>query len=172
MPAWTAANTSFSVAQSPVTVAPGDLADWHILSLGGHSASFVKGVVFDSWGRVPVGLEIAFSNRVLTSLRRAAKGEEVAVLLNGEQAGALDRLPFADALDVIRVTKPMPSSLLCLVGDRLSPERAEDLVGAAVGLADATVPNSSLAGVRIDRFVGLDQEALDWVTAAFEKASE
>ncbi len=147
---------------------PEDLAGWEIVSLAGHAPSFVRGVVFDGWGACPEGLGIVFSNRVLTALRRAAKGEDVAVLLDGQQAEALDRLPFADDLEVVRATEPMPTSLLCSVGDRLPPERVQGFVDAALGLAD----DDALAEVRLDGFVPLDTAALGRATAVFDRSGE
>ena len=160
------------VAGAGRIMAPGDLAGWEIMSLGGHSPAFVRGTVFDGWGEVPDDIDIVFSSRVLTALRRAAKGENVAVLLDGEQAAALDRLPFADDLVVVRTTEPAPTSLLCSVGDRLSTESSAGLIDAAMGLGDTEAAADALAAVRIDRFVVLDTDALDRVTGAFDRANE
>lgn len=151
---------------------PGDLAAWKITSLGGHSSQFVRGAVFDGWGPAPPELEVVFSNRVLTSLRRAVKGENLAVLLDGEQAAALDRLPFADDLEVIRSTEAVPVSLMCSVADRLPEKSLTAFSDGIVGLDDDATTSESLAGVRLDRFEALDSEALQRAIAAFERAGK
>ena len=150
--------------------APGELKGWKITSLGGHSPAFVRAMVFDGWGPAPDGLEIVFSSRVLTELRRAAKGEDVAVLLDGPQAASLGRLPFGKDLEILRTSPEVPISLVCSVGGRPSSNREKAFTEALLGLGGES--GEALAGIRIDRFVPVDATALGSAIKAFDRSHE
>ena len=81
---------------------PADLEGYELFSLAGHSPRFVRGLALGDWGEVPESVTITFSGAVLSGLRRAAKGENVALLLDAAQTDALERLPFSDQLEVVR----------------------------------------------------------------------
>jgi hypothetical protein len=149
---------------------PKDLRNWQIISLGGHSPSFVRAMVFDGWGPAPEGLEIVFSARVLTALRRAAKGENVAVLLDGPQAESLGRLPFGKDLEILRTGPEVPVSLVCSVGGRPSSNREKTLAEALLGLGGGS--DEALAGIRIERFVPVDAPVLGRTIEAFDRSHE
>jgi hypothetical protein len=151
---------------------PGDLDGWRIASLSGHSRRFVRRVALGEWGEVPATATVEFSRAVLSSLRRAARGEQVAVLLDAEQAAALDRLPFADELEVVHRSRPLPVSVLCAVGDRVSGDEVSAIVAALVSLDDRADAAEALAGVRMDRFETLEPDALSAVERAFGEAIE
>ena len=102
---------------------PEDLDGWQLVSLAGHSESFVRGPALGDWGELPSTLTITFSGAVLSSLRKAARGEKIVVLLDAEQAEALDRLPFAGDLEIVHTSPPLPVSVVCSIGDRVSPEK-------------------------------------------------
>ena len=153
-------------------VAPKDLAGWEIVSLGGHSPSFVRAMVFDGWGPAPEGLEVAFSSRVLTELRRAAKGETVAVLLDGPQAQSLERLPFGKDLETLRTSPEVPISLVCSVPGRSTPDREKAFTEALLGLGGGGDSDEALAGIRIERFVPIDREALGRAIEIFPRGAE
>ena len=102
---------------------PADLDGWQLVSLAGHSETFVRGPALGDWGELPATLTITFSGAVLTSLRKAARGEKIVVLLDAEQTEALDRLPFADDLEIVHQSPPLPVSVVCSIGDRLSAEK-------------------------------------------------
>jgi hypothetical protein len=142
-----------------------DLAGWQLVSLAGHSSRFVQSALA-GWGRLPATVDIVFSRHVLSSLRRAAKGEQVALLLDAEQAGALDRLPFADDLEVLHISEPLPVSVFCAVGDRVAPETLDEVTAAMTNLDGSDVMSTeALSGVRLDRFEPIDRDAL----ASFER---
>ncbi|MGD8438993.1 MAG: hypothetical protein PVG53_00550 [Holophagae bacterium] len=158
------------VAGAGKVTTPADLRGWTVVSLAGHSERFVRGPALGDWGELPDGVTISFSGRVLTSLRKAARGEPVAVLLDAEQAAALDTLPFADQLEVVHRSPPVPVSVLCTVDDRVPEERAQALIAALSSLAGRASAADALAGVRIERFESIDEDALDRAVAAFTEA--
>ena len=149
-----------------------DLNGWELRSLAGHSPRFIRGPALGSWGELPDNLTITFSGAVLSSLRKAARGEKIAVLLDAPQASALERLPFADKLEVVHRSAPLPVSLLCSVDGRVPEERSTELVVALRGLDARPEAAEGLAGVRIERFVAVDSEALIRAETAFDGVVE
>ncbi len=149
-----------------------DLNGWELRSLAGHSPRFIRGPALGSWGELPDTLTITFSGAVLSSLRQAARGDKVAVLLDAPQASALERLPFADKLEVVHRSAPLPVSLLCSVNGRVSEERSIELVAALRGLDARPEAAEGLAGVRIERFVAVDSEVLIRAETAFDGVVE
>ncbi len=151
---------------------PADLAGFEILSLAGHSPPFVRGVALGDWGAVPESVTITFSGAVLSGLRRAAKGERVALLLDAAQTDALGRLPFADELEVVHTSQLLPVSVVCSVGDRASPERLSEVLAALEALDEQPAAAEALAGVRLDRFEPVDTAVLERAEQAFSGARE
>jgi hypothetical protein len=162
----------FLVAGKGAVHRPADLDGWQLVSLAGHSKAFVRGPALGDWGELPPTLTISFSGAVLSSLRKAARGDKVVVLLDAEQAGALDRLPFAGDLEVVHQSPPLPVSVVCSVGDRVAPERKAGFLQALAGLAARSDASEALAGVRLQRFEPADAEALQRAEAAFSGAAE
>lgn len=152
--------------------APSDLDGWAVASLAGHSPGFVRGPALAGWGELPESATVEFSRAVLTSLRRAARGEPVAVLLDAEQAAALDRLPFAGDLEVVHRSQPLPVSVLCVVADRLAADRRTALVAALASLDDRETAAEALAGVRMERFEAVEPDLLAAAERAFDGAAE
>jgi phosphonate ABC transporter substrate-binding protein len=140
------------------------LADWEITGASGFSSRFVREVVLADWGPLPAQARITFSARPLSSLRRSASGEKVAVLLNREEAAALPSLPFASQLQVLHTSVPLPSGLLCLVGSRLPSERAEALIRALQGLSESAAGRESLQAMHLSGFIPLSAERMKSLT--------
>lgn len=157
------------VAGAGKVAKPGDLAGWELLSLAGHSPRFIRGPGLGDWGELPDSLQITFSGAVLSGLRRSARGEPVALLLDGPQTAALAGLPFADSLEVVVASPPLPVSLLCTVRGRIAPDRAAAVVGALRRLGELPEAAEALAGVRLDRFAELDRTALESAISSFEE---
>jgi len=159
------------VARKGAIGAPSDLSGWAIKGLPGFSPRFVKTALV-SWGTLPDDAEIAFNARVLSVLRKAAAGENVAALLDRAQTEALPRLPFAADLEVVAASGPMVSSLLCVVGDRLPGDREEPLVEALLTLGGTEAGGEVLAAIRVVRFETLDTEALAGVRRMWGDAAD
>ncbi len=158
------------VAPKGLVEAAESLEGWQVASLGGHSPGFVRGPALGGWGTLPDSVEIVFSNRVLSGLRKAAKGESIVLLLDGAQAEALHRLPFADQLEVVYQSPALPSSVLCSVGDRVKPGEVSKLIASFLGLAEDERAAEGLAGVRLDGFVAVDRAVLNEAMEAFKRA--
>ncbi|HVO18724.1 MAG TPA: PhnD/SsuA/transferrin family substrate-binding protein [Anaeromyxobacter sp.] len=138
---------------------PAALAGFTVVSIAGYSPAFVRGALA-SWGRLPPDAHITFSNQVLSALRRAAAGEAVAVLLDGEQTAALPTLPFAGQLEVVARSAPLPGAFVATVGDRLEPARWRALEKALLALPSTAEGSAALEGVRMQGFAPLPPDAL------------
>ncbi len=148
-----------------------DLSGWSLEGVAGFSPRFVTRVLAN-WGTLPADVKIGFNARVLSVLRKAAQGEQVAALLDRAQAEALERLPFAADLEVVAVSAPMISSLVCAVGDRLPEDRERTLIQVLQELDGSARGDELLATIRIVRFEALGEGALagvrrEWGEAAY-----
>jgi hypothetical protein len=147
------------VAKKGSVVSPAALADFSLVSTAGYAPGFVRGALA-SWGRVPDSTKIVASSQVLSAMRRAAAGDKVALLLDGTQAEALPSLPFAADLEVVARSEPLPSALVCSVGQRLAPARWTAIEKGLLGLASQPQVAPVLATMRMARFVPIDAAAL------------
>jgi hypothetical protein len=138
---------------------PAALAGFTVASTAGYAPGFVRGVLA-GWGPLPDGAQVVQSSQVLSALRKAASGADVAVLLDGAQSAALGSLPFADELEVVARSAPVPSAVVATVGDRLSPARWRALEKALLALPSAPGGGAALEGLRMARFVPLDPGAI------------
>ena len=145
---------------------PASLEGYTVQSTAGYSKRFVRAAA----PALPAKLEIQASGGVLSALRRSADGEKVAVLLDGAQAAALGKLPFASSLAVIETSPLMPVAVVATVGKRMDPKRWKALEPAFTGLAEDPAAREALDGVRIAGFVPLDQGALAAARAAYRGA--
>jgi hypothetical protein len=145
---------------------PASLAGYEVHSTAGYSPRFVHAAA-PSLAR---DVRITAVSSVLTSLRRAANGEKVAVLLDGTQAAALEKLPFASSLEVVEMSPPMPVAIVATVGKRIDERRWKTLQPAFQRLAKNPAAAEALEGVRMSAFVPLDQAALARARKAFRSA--
>ena len=159
------------VAHKGALNAASDLSGWSLEGHAGFSPRFVTRVLA-SWGMLPDDVEIGFNARVLSVLRKAAQGEPVAALLDRAQAEALERLPFAAQLEVVAVSTPMISSLVCAVGDRLPEAREQTLVQALQELDESAGGDELLATIRVVRFEALGERALAGVHRLWGDAAD
>jgi hypothetical protein len=159
------------VARKGAVGSPADLSGWTIRSLAGFSPRFVR-TALASWGTLPGDTEIGFDARVLSVLRKAAAGEDVAALLDRAQSAALPRLPFAADLEIVATSAPMVSSVLCEVGDRLPSARREPLIESLLSLESSAAGAEVLTTIRVVRFARLDTEALAGVRRTWGDAAD
>jgi len=139
---------------------PGSLDGWQVAGRGGYSPAFVRGVALEGWGALPETAEVTFTSRAVSALRKASRGEPVAVLLDGEQSSALDGLPFAADLESVFTSGPLPGSVLCVVGDRLDTEGANELSAALLRLGDKKKGREILDELRLAKFAPVDEASL------------
>ncbi|HSM91472.1 MAG TPA: PhnD/SsuA/transferrin family substrate-binding protein [Anaeromyxobacteraceae bacterium] len=147
------------VARKGRVAKPADLAGFTILSIAGYSPDFVRGAP-GAWGRIPDSAKVAQTAQVLSGLRKAAAGADVALLLDGAQAAAVPTLPFAADLEVVARSEPVPTSVVATVGKRLPAARWAALERGFLGLAGDPTGAAALASVRMVRFAPLDPAAL------------
>jgi hypothetical protein len=160
------------VAGAGAVTGPGSLAGFELISLAGYSPRFVRGPALGNWGELPPGVGITFSSAVLTGLRRASAGNKVALLLDRAQADALPTLPFSGKLQVVTRSAPLPVSVLCVVGGRLSPARLKTLEKGFITVGATPAGAQVLTGVRLSRFVPADHAALARARDAFDRIKE
>lgn len=133
------------------------LAGFTIASVAGYSPQFVRGALA-GWGALPGDVRIVSSAQVLSNLRKAAAGENLAVLLDGEQAEALPSLPFAADLEAVARSRPLPSAVVATVGARLPAARWSALEKALLALPSMPEGAAALEGVRLKAFAPLPSE--------------
>ena len=145
---------------------PADLSGWTVTGLPAYHEGLVRGPVLSAWGDLPENVEVVFTSRTLSALRKASRGEKLAVLLDRAQVDALPSLPYGEALEVVHVSGPMPGSLLCAVGDRLSRELRDDLIRAVLEMHRRPDGVALLETIRMTRFRELDRAALDRIAGS------
>jgi hypothetical protein len=130
---------------------PASLEEWELAGMPGYAPAFVRQLL-EKWGALPESTQIRFTSRVLGALRRAARGEDVAVLLDRAQAKALPALPFGAELEVIHTADPVPASFLCTVGDPTDDQKTLSLLAALLHLHEDERFQEALADMRVKRF--------------------
>ncbi len=153
------------VARKGRVARPADLAGFTVLSTAGYAPAFVRGAL-GPWGRIPPTATVAPTAQLLSSLRKAAGGADLALLLDGGQAASLASLPFAAELEVVARSAPLPGSVVATVGAHLPAARWTQLERACLGLHAEPAGAAALAGVRMVRFAPLDATALAAARAA------
>src|SRR2546426_3381180 len=87
---------------------PASLEGYTVQSSAGYSKRFVRAAA----PGLPRQVEIQAGSGVLSALRRAADGDKIAVLLDGAQAAAFGKLPFASSLAIVETSLPMPVAVV------------------------------------------------------------
>lgn len=146
------------------------LAKWQIVGLPGYAPDFIRRVALASWGPLPADVTYAPTGQVLSALRRAAAGDDVAVILDSAQAASLPTLPFAADLETVAVSPPVPAVVLCSVGPTLPPADTRSLVAGLLKMHETTEGAAALDAVRLVRFVPLDEKAVADARAKYESS--
>ncbi len=139
-----------------------DLAGMTVVSIAGYAPGFVRAVLGTPW-EMPAATKVVESAQVLSALRRAIKGEDVAVLLDGAQGNALSTLPFAAELDVLARSEPLPAALVTAVDNHLGATRWVVLDKALLALPADSAGSAALEGIRMVRFTPVDSVVLEKV---------
>ena len=148
------------VAKKGAVTAAASLSGWEVTGTPGYAPLFVRRVALGGWGELPADATITFTARSLSALRRAAAGEKVAVVLDGEQASALAALPFASDLEVVTRSRPLPGTLLCSVGDRMENAAVEKLASGLLHLHETPEGADLLKSLRMTGFERADAAAV------------
>lgn len=155
------------VAKKGRVAGPASLAGFTIASLAGYNPGFVRHVALGGWGTLPRDVTFVHTGQVLSSLRKAASGDNVAVLLDRAQAASLATLPFAGELEVVATSPNIPANVVCAVGISVGPIDSKRLFAGMRELHRTDAGASALDAVRLSRFVALDSKGLDSVRAAY-----
>ncbi|MBD3869556.1 MAG: PhnD/SsuA/transferrin family substrate-binding protein [Acidobacteria bacterium] len=147
---------------------PGDLAGWTVTGLPAYLPALVRGPVLSGWGELPENMTIQFTSRALSALRKASRGETVAVLLDVPQIEALSSLPFGESLEVVHTSGPLPGSVLCSVGGRLPEARQVELVNALLAMGKAPEGTQLLESIRLERFEKVNLEKINRIVEAMD----
>jgi hypothetical protein len=153
------------VARKGRITSPAALAGLTLSSSAGYAPGFVRGIL-SSWGQLPGDVRIVQSSQVLSALRKAASGADVAVLLDGAQSRSLSSLPFSAELEVVARSAPVPAAVIATVGGRLTPARWRGLERAFLTLPSAEGGADALAGIQTRAFSALEGPARDAVQRA------
>jgi hypothetical protein len=146
------------------------LDGYELVSIVGFSKRFIKGPVLGAWGKLPESVKFSQSKQVLSAMRKASKGDKVALLLDSEQAAAIATSPFAGDLEVVYKAAPLPSAVVATVGTRIPEARWKALGDALPKLGDTPEGAKALEGVWKLRFAALDAKAVEAARKAFADA--
>jgi len=146
------------------------LDGYEIASIVGFSKRFIKGPVLGAWGKLPETVKFSQNKQVLSAMRKAAKGDKFALLLDAEQTAALATSPFAGDLEVVYKAAPLPTAIVSTVGTRIPDARWKALGEALPKLGDTPDGAKALEGVWKLRFAPLDAKAVDAARKAFNEA--
>ena len=155
------------VAQKGRVKAVDGLAGFTVVSNVAYAPAFVRGVILGGFGALPADAKLKQSTAVLSSLRKAADGDAIAVVLDGPGETSLASLPFATKLEVVTHSPPAPVGLVVTIDARIPAKTWSAIERALLGLASS----EALGGIQIDRFAPLDEKALDAARKAFADAS-
>jgi hypothetical protein len=129
--------------------------------------AFVRGVV--AGGQLPAGAQIVQSTTVLSSLRKAAAGEPIAVVVDGAQQASLASLPFAAKLDVLAHSQPVPAGIVVTVDRKLPAKDWPPIESALLGAAKDSA--AALEGLQVTRFEPIDDKALQAARKAYAEGA-
>jgi hypothetical protein len=164
----TATETWSLVAKKGRVTSPAALAGWQIAGLPAYAPDFVRNVALPSWGAIPETVTFVPTGQILSSLRKAASGQDVAVLLDTTQAAALPSLPFAADLEVVATSEPLPAVVLCTAGSGLTAGDAKTLVAGLLKMHESPEGAAALDAVRLAKFVPLDDPGLQSARNRYE----
>ncbi len=160
------------VAKKGRVTSAASLENWQIVSVVGYAPQFIRGPALGSWGRLPASARIVMSGQVLSALRKAASGENIALVLDRSTVASLSTLPFGADLEVVTRSPSMPQGVLCTVTKRLAPDRWKGLATGLGKLRDLPSGASALLGVRLTGFAQLDEKSLSAARRAYERAGD
>lgn len=142
-----------------------DLGTMTVSSIAGYAPNFVRGAL-GSWGRIPDTAKVEANTQVLSALRKAATTNDMAVLLDGEQAASLGSLPFAKDLEVVARSEPVPAGLVATVRNNTPEKRWPEIEKALLAMSSDPKGIEALGTIRMVRFAPLDEAKLAAATAA------
>ncbi|HEY3450789.1 MAG TPA: hypothetical protein VGK67_30815 [Myxococcales bacterium] len=146
------------------------LAGYEIQSIVGFSPKFIKGPVLGEWGKLPDGVKFTQSKQMLSAMRKAAKGDKVAMVLDAEQAAALATSPFAGDLEIVYKSAPLPMGVVATIAGKIPDAKWKTLGEALPKLGETPDGAKALEGVWKLRFGTLDPKAIEAARKMFAGA--
>jgi hypothetical protein len=166
-----AAVTWTLVAKKGRVTTASSLAGFDIVSLAAYAPDFIRNVALRKWGDLPADVTFTASGQVLSALRKAANGDNVAVLLDAAQAASLPTLPFAGEIEVVATSPPVPGVIVCSVGATVGPTAVRQLTSGLLKLHETQAGAAALDAVRLAKFVALDGKGLANARASYRPAA-
>ena len=155
------------VAQKGRITSADALSGFTIVSTAAFAPGFVRGSALHELGRLPANVTVHASSAVMSALHRAADGEPVAVLVDGQQEAALSTLPFAAKLEVVAHSPPMPTGLVVTIDSRMPSKAWQSIEAALLAMTSEPAGTSPLDAIQVDKFVPVDAKALAAAQAAY-----
>jgi len=162
------ADTWTLFAKKGRVTSPASLSGWQVVSLAGYAPGFIRSVALASWGELPKSVTFVPSGQVLSALRKAAAGDDVAVLLDATQTASLGTLPFASDLEPVAKSPAVPAVLLCSVGSSLPAPEIKTVGSGLLKMHESQDGAAALDAVRLARFTPLDTKSLSAAVAAYD----
>jgi len=141
------------------------LGDMTIYGNVAFAPAFVRGAILGSWGKVPTSTKLVQSSTVLSSLRKAANGDPIAVVLDGAQQASLASLPYASQLEVVATSPAMPAGVIATIDAKVP-------AWAPIEKALRAMTPDQLAAIRQAKLIDVDARALDIARSGFEAGSK
>ncbi len=113
------------------------------------------------------GFEFVPTSRPLTALRRAARGEIGAALLDRAQYRALEGLPFAGDLEVLYVSAPIPELGLMMVETETTRKLQERFLAGILALSGEEEGRKALEAFGVSGFRAVSPGDFSAVAAAY-----
>ena len=160
------------VAKKGRVTSPASLSGFTIVSLAAYAPDFIRNVALAKWGKLPADVTFSASGQLLSALRKAANGDNVAVLLDASQTASLPTIPFAGELEVVATSPPVPGIVLCSVGTSPGPTERGQLIAGMLKMNGTPDGAAALDAVRLSKFVPVDTKEIAAARSAYTPAAK
>jgi hypothetical protein len=154
------------VAHRGSVKSPGALEGWEIASPAGYAPGFVRAALA-GWGRLPDNVKMTFAPALLSGLKRAASGGNIALLLDSAATASLPTLPFAADLEIVARSPRLPGSFFCLVGKRLGARDSAAILKGIERLDKTPAGSEAMKNMRLVRFGPVDGKSYEAARTAY-----
>ena len=139
------------VAKAGLPSTPSPLTGYSIVSVAGYAPLFIRHAALGNWPLAPE-VRIQPTGQILSALRRVANGEQSVALLDQTQANALPTLPFANSLEAVAQSAPLPVALIVVVEARVPGPRTRSLQAGLLQMASGSGADA-LTALQLKGFV-------------------
>jgi ABC-type phosphate/phosphonate transport system substrate-binding protein len=136
------------------------VAGFTIVSSASFAPGFVRGSALGGFGKLPADVTIAPATAILSSLKRAAAGEPIALLLDAAQRASLASLPFGSQLEVVAESPPLPVAIVATVDRRMPAKTWTPIEAALLASGSDSSASAALTDIQVARFTAIDDAAL------------